>query len=237
MQDVRQDLAHDRPPGVAHGGDVEAKPAVSVHELEKAGQALRAIAPDGVELRRGVQAGLVGLQQPQQAVALEVALAPHPFVMGDNARLASGISNRRAPSPGQHGRLDRRRHQVGLVDDVVVEAAHAAHGAIPEDRVADEAVLARRAQQRAQLLARAIAVEAPPHDRAVAGVPVPLPAITLGAGPGIGELDSVAATRGPVGGERLAAALAQLQCVRGGRAIASPPIPGIAAAGQRDRPA
>jgi glycogen debranching enzyme len=47
-----------------------------VDEVDEARQPLRTAPPNGVELRGGVEARLIRLQQPQQAVALEVALAP-----------------------------------------------------------------------------------------------------------------------------------------------------------------
>ena len=74
MEHVRQHLADDRATVGAHRVDPKSARAIAMHQLDEAGQALRAMAPDRVELRRGVQTGLVGLQDPQQPVALEVAL-------------------------------------------------------------------------------------------------------------------------------------------------------------------
>ena len=74
MQHVRQHLAHDRVTVGPHRVDPELALAIAVHQLDEARQALRTLAPDRVELRRGIQTGLVGLQDPHQPVALEVAL-------------------------------------------------------------------------------------------------------------------------------------------------------------------
>ena len=74
MEHVRQHLAHDRVAVGAHRVDPKLALAIAAHQLDEAGQPLRAMAPDRVELRRGIQTGLVRLQDPQQPVALEVAL-------------------------------------------------------------------------------------------------------------------------------------------------------------------
>ena len=74
MDHVRQHLADDRVAIGAHRVDPKLALAIAPHQLDEAGQPLRTMAPDRVELRRGIQTGLVGLQDPQQPVALQVAL-------------------------------------------------------------------------------------------------------------------------------------------------------------------
>ena len=51
---------------------------------------LGAPAPHGVELRRGIEARLVGLHDPDQPVAVEVAVLAQPVVVADDCRHAAG---------------------------------------------------------------------------------------------------------------------------------------------------
>ena len=62
---------------------------------------------------------------------------------------------------------------------------------VPEDRVADEPVLALRGEQRLELALRSRAVEVAPDDRGEARVPVPLPRVMAGARAGVRERDAV----------------------------------------------
>src|SRR5947209_9844244 len=161
--------------------------------------------PYRIELRRCVEARLVWLEQPQQAVALEVALAAQPFVVGDDRGLGRGVAGGEQPRPGERRRLDRGGHAVVVADHVVEQAPHAAELALPEDRMPDEAVLSRDGQQRRELASWTLRVKAPPCDRGEARVPVPLPAIALGARAGVGVGDAVAHADSPVVRERLRA--------------------------------
>ena len=83
--------------------------AVARDQQREAVAAVLEPAPDRVELRRGVEPGLVRLHQPQQPVALEVAVRPQPLVMGGDPRLGGGVADRDPPGPGEQRRLDRRR--------------------------------------------------------------------------------------------------------------------------------
>ena len=101
MDHVRQDLADDRVTVGAHRRDSELPLAIASHQLREARQPLREAAPDGVELRRGIQAGLVGREDPHQAVALEVALGRDRLVVSDDARLeARTTASGSAPDSG-----------------------------------------------------------------------------------------------------------------------------------------
>ena len=182
MDHVRQHLADDRVAVGAHRIDPKLALAIAAHQLDEAGQALRAMAPDRVELRRGIQAGLIGLQDPQQPVALQVALGADRGVVGDDPRLERRIADRHPPRERQRRRLDRRGHRVVAMDHVVEQLPRAADRVLPEDRVTDEPVRPRRGEQRLELGARARRVEVPPRDRREARVPVPLPAIAPGLG-------------------------------------------------------
>ena len=152
-------------------------------EHRKARASVRAPAPDRVELRRGVEPRLVRLDQPEQPVALEVAVREEPLVVPGDARLRGRVADRDAPGPGQERRLDRRRHRRRAPVDVVVGAPLERDRVVPEDHVADEPVLARRAQQRLELRARALGLEPAPDDRREARVPVPLPRVAGRARP------------------------------------------------------
>jgi hypothetical protein len=58
-------------------------------------------APDGVELRGGVETRLVGLNNPEQAVPVEVTVRLEPAVMGVDARLSCGVADGDPPGPGE----------------------------------------------------------------------------------------------------------------------------------------
>jgi hypothetical protein len=131
------DLAHYRVTSGAHSVDPKRALAVTADELDEAGQPLRAVAPDRVELRRGIQTGLVGLQDPQQSVALEVALGADRRVMSHDPRLQRRITDRYPPGERQRRWLDRRGHHLVAMDHVVVQRPRAADRMLPEDRVTD----------------------------------------------------------------------------------------------------
>ena len=86
---------------------VEAEPAVAPHQQREAEPAVGAPAPDRFELGRGVEPGLVGLHDPEQAVALEVAVGGQPVHLGADPRLRRRVADRDPPGPGQQRRLDR----------------------------------------------------------------------------------------------------------------------------------
>ena len=163
---------------------------------------MRAPAPHGVELRRGVEARLVRLHDPDQPVAIEVAVALEPVVVAGDPRLLRRVADGEAPGPGQQRRLDARGHRRVLIGDVVEEAARAPQRRVPEDRVADEAVGGGGGEQRLEFAAGARGVEVPPRDRREARVPVPLPRVVAGARRGVAEVH-------PVGADALTPAVRQ----------------------------
>jgi hypothetical protein len=179
--DVRQHLADDRPPGRGHAPQVESQPPVARDQHREQRPALRDAAPDVVELGRRVHARLVGLQQPQQPVAVEVAVLGQPCVVLGDARLLARVADRDRPRPRQDRRLDRAGHQVLPRRDVVADGPLEVERVPPQDRVPDEAAGLHRRQQRLELGARAPGVVAPAHDRMETGVPVPLPWIAARA--------------------------------------------------------
>ena len=151
VQDVGRDLAHDRP---ARGGDppqVVAEVAVVAHQRQEAGHVVRAPAPHGVELRRGVEARLVRLHDPDQPVAVQVAVVLEPVVVASDPRLLRRVADGQAPRPRQQRRLDARGHRRVVVGDVVEEPARAPQRRVPEDRVTDEAVGVGGGEQRLEL--------------------------------------------------------------------------------------
>src|SRR4029077_2402383 len=75
--------------------------------------------------------------------------------------------------------------------------------AVPEDRVADEAVVGAAGKQAAELAFGAGAVEAPPDDRVKAGVPIPLPRVVERARSRVPEVASAALAINPVAAQRL----------------------------------
>ena len=101
-------------------------------------------APDRVELRRRVEPRLVGLDEPQQAVAVEVAVGAQPLVVGGDPRLGGRVADGDPPRPGQQRRLDRPGHLGVAAGHVVVDQPPARSPAGPRRRVADEAVGAHR---------------------------------------------------------------------------------------------
>lgn len=165
VHDIREDLAHNRIARRSNRLDAEPPLAVTVDKLNKAGEPLRAVAPDRVKLRRRVTPGLVGLQDPQKAVALQIALRADRGVVRDYPRLERRVTDSGPPGERERRRLDRRSHHVVAVDHVVVQSSRAFHRVLPEDRVADEPIRASRAQEGFQLSASAVGIEVPPGDR------------------------------------------------------------------------
>ena len=75
-QHVGDDLTHDR---ATVGGDplsVEPSPAIAVDQRREESMTLRPPSPHVIELRRRVETRLVGLDQPEKVVALEIRDAP-----------------------------------------------------------------------------------------------------------------------------------------------------------------
>ncbi len=97
MNHVRHHLADDRIPVSAHRLDPKLALAITSHEFNEARQPLCTLAPDGVELRRGIQAGFVGLKDPQQPVALQLALSGKRLVVSDDPRLERRVADRHLP--------------------------------------------------------------------------------------------------------------------------------------------
>ena len=106
-------------------------------------------APDLFELRRRVEARLVRLDDPEQPVAVEVAVARQPLDLGGDPRLRRRVPDRDPPRPGQQRRLDRLGLKRAARGDVVERQAAEGDRPVPEDRVADEAV--RRAAAASRL--------------------------------------------------------------------------------------
>ena len=180
-------LAEHRAAALADAARVEAEPPVAVDEQREADPRVGAPAPDRVELGRGVEARLVGLDDPEQPVALEVAVGGQPVHLGGDPRLRGRVADGDLPGPGQQRRLDRLGLEGAARGDVVEGQAAERDRPVPEDRVADEAVVALGGEQGLQLGPRPRRVEAPPDDRREAGVPVPLPRVAARAGAGVGE--------------------------------------------------
>ena len=93
----------------AHRIDSKLAPAITLHQLDEARQALRPVPPDRVKLRRRIQTGLIRLQDPHQPVALQVTLGGDRFMVGDDPRLSRRITDRHPPRERQRRRLDRGR--------------------------------------------------------------------------------------------------------------------------------
>src|SRR3954451_22136154 len=89
--------------------------------------------------------------------------------------LLGRVSHHDIPGPGEQRRLDRGGVPRAPRGDVVGPASLPVDGAVPEDRVADEAVGPSAIEQAAELALGPVLVKAPPDDRVKAGVPVPLP--------------------------------------------------------------
>ena len=143
-EDVGDDLAEHRTAGVENPPGVPAAPAVAGDQEREQRPGVGAQAPDRVELRRGVEPRLVRLDDPEQAVAVEVAVGLEPAVVGGDPRLVGRVPDRDPPGPGEQRRLDRGGVRRLLGGDVVGPAPLPVDVAVPEDRVADEAVLASR---------------------------------------------------------------------------------------------
>ena len=190
-------LADDRVAVGADRVDPELALAIALDQLDKAGQALRFVPPDRVKLRRGIQTRLVRLQDPQQPVALEVALGADRGVVSDDPRLERRIADRHRPRERERRRLDRRGHRVVAMDHVVKQRPRPADRMLPEDRVTDEPVGTSRCQQRLKLRARPLRVEMTPGDRRETRVPVPLPAVAPRTRARVGKRHAIALANNP----------------------------------------
>ncbi len=186
------------PPRVTDHARVPVVVAVVRDESREPQQAVRAPAPHGVELRRGVEPRLVGLHDPKQPVALEVAVGRQPVRVGRDPRLVRRIADRDPPRPRQQRRLDRLGHLGRAVAHVVEEPPPDRDRPVPEDRVADEPARALGGEQRLELGARPRGVEVAPGDRGEARVPVPLPRVAQGARPRVRVGHAGALSRRPV---------------------------------------
>jgi len=107
--------------------------------------------PNRIELGRRVEARLIGLDDPEQPVAIQISIVLEPPVVGRDPRLCRRVADRDPPCPGEQRRLDRRRIARLARGDVVGPAPLPVDVAVPEDRVADEAVLGRAGQKAAEL--------------------------------------------------------------------------------------
>src|SRR5581483_1240139 len=125
------------------------------------------------------------LDDPEKTVAVDAALVLDPVVMAHDRGHCRGVTGDKAPRPREQRRLDRAGHEVRTRGDVVEEGPHGVDLASPEDRVADEAVLALSSQQGLQLRSGSYTVESSPGDRREARVPVPLPRVAAGARSGV----------------------------------------------------
>ena len=100
--------------------------------------------------------GLVGLDDPEQPVALEVAVArASQSTWARDPRLLGRVADGDPPGPGQQRRLDRLGLEGAARGDVVEGQPRPGDRPVPEDRVADEAVRALRGEQALQLGPRA----------------------------------------------------------------------------------
>src|SRR5262249_6147456 len=75
--------------------------------------------------------------------------------------------------------------------------------AMPEDGVADEAVVPAAVEEAPQLALAAGRIEPPPDDRVEARVPIPLPGVVPRAWPRVAVVDAIALALDPVAAERL----------------------------------
>src|SRR5262249_51182961 len=104
---VDEDLAEDRPAALADATRVEPEAAVAMDQQREADPAIGPPTPGRVELGRGVEAGLVGLDDPEQAVPLEVAIGEQPLGLRHDPRLLGRRANGGPPGPGEQRWLDR----------------------------------------------------------------------------------------------------------------------------------
>ncbi len=123
---VDQRLAEDRAAALADPPRVEAELAVAADQQREAEPAVGAPSPDRFELGRGVEPRLVGLDDPEQPVALEVAVGGEPVDLGADPRLRRRVADGDPPGPGQQRRLDRLGLQRAARGDVVEEQRESA---------------------------------------------------------------------------------------------------------------
>src|SRR3954447_5793404 len=202
-QHVGDHLAEQGAAGAENAAGIPVETAIACDQKWEERAGVCAQTPDRIELRRGIEPRLVRLDDPEQPVAVEVAVRLEPAVVGGDPRLRGRVAHGDPPRPGQQRGLDRgcvpglpRGHVVG-------PAALPVDGAVPEDRVADEPIVGTTVQQAAKLALGARAVEAAPDDRVEARVPVPLPWVVPGAGPRIAEANPIPVALDPVALQRL----------------------------------
>ena len=118
----------------------EAAPAIGMDERHEAGIRVRAPPQHAVVGRRGVQSGLVGLQDADEPVVLgarpvePVEVASHdPQAVGTEVRGIRRALRDVCPRGTQQRWLDRRRGAVIAPVDVVAGQPREAHAAGPED--------------------------------------------------------------------------------------------------------
>src|SRR3954447_15696814 len=86
MQHVGGGAAHDWSSRRGDLANVEVEPAVSPHEQRESRQAIGLPAERRVELRRRVEARLIGLDDPQQTVTVDRALSFDPGLVAHDRR-------------------------------------------------------------------------------------------------------------------------------------------------------
>src|SRR5262249_56818044 len=77
-EDVGDDLAEDRPAGIEAAAELPVAPPVPRDQEREERAGVGAESPDRIELRRGVETRLVGLDDPYQSVAVHVTTCPDP---------------------------------------------------------------------------------------------------------------------------------------------------------------
>jgi hypothetical protein len=209
VQHIGRRPTHHRPACGDDPANGEVATSVSPNEERKARQAIGIPAERRIELRGGVQPGLVGLHDPHKPIAVDRPLSLHPLLVAHEPRHRRRISNRDPPGPSQQRRLDGGGHEVGARSQVVEQRPNSAYRLSPEDRVADEAIGRRGREQRLELGPRPRAVKAPPGDRGEARVPVPLPGIAVSTRRRVGVPNAIALALPPIGIKRGQAHLSQ----------------------------
>src|SRR5262245_48903131 len=159
-EDVCDHLAEKRTIGREDAAGIPVEPAIARDQKGKEEAGMSMAAPDGVELRRGVEARLVWLDDPEEAVAVEVPVLLQPAVVRGDAPLLRRVAHGDAPGPGEQRRLDRRGVAGAPRGDVVGPAPLPVHRAVPEDRVAYEPVGPASIEQAAELPLRPVRIEA-----------------------------------------------------------------------------